>query len=79
VYSLPARSIDPQGVAERAPRSRRELVGRRIRYNHRLQIVAVQGVVGRRAHIHLPTDELTEIHTIGQLTDVIVHKLARKV
>jgi acyl carrier protein len=36
------------------------------------------GMIERELSIHLPTDELGDIHTIGQLTDVIEHKLRGK-
>jgi acyl carrier protein len=33
------------------------------------------GMLERELQIFLPTDELTDIRTIGQLTDLIEHKL----
>lgn len=42
-----------------------------------LSTLEMVGMIERELDIHLPTDELTEIHTIGQLADLVEHKLAR--
>ncbi|MFI5307517.1 MAG: acyl carrier protein [Polyangiales bacterium] len=43
-----------------------------------LSTLEMVGMIERELGIHLPTDELGEIHTIGQLADVIEHKLRAK-
>jgi acyl carrier protein len=40
-----------------------------------LSTLEMVGMIERELSIHLPTDELTEIHTVGQLTDLIEQKL----
>jgi acyl carrier protein len=35
------------------------------------------GMIERELDIHLPTDELTDIHTVGQLTDLVQQKLKK--
>ena len=40
-----------------------------------LSTLEMVGMIERELGIHLPTDELTEIHTVGQLTDLIERKL----
>ena len=41
-----------------------------------LSTLEMVGMIERELGIFMPTDELTEIRTIGQLTDLIEHKLA---
>ena len=41
-----------------------------------LSTLEMVGMIERELDIRLPTDELTEIHTVGQLTDLIELKLA---
>jgi acyl carrier protein len=43
-----------------------------------LSTLEMVGMIERELGIYLPTDELTEIHTVGQLTDLIEQKLAAK-
>jgi acyl carrier protein len=40
-----------------------------------LSTLEMVGMLERELQIFLPTDELTDIRTIGQLTDLIEHKL----
>ena len=40
-----------------------------------LSTLEMVGMIERELAIHLPTDELTEIHSVGQLTDLIERKL----
>jgi acyl carrier protein len=40
-----------------------------------LSTLEMVGMIERELGIYMPTDELTEIRTIGQLTDLIEHKL----
>lgn len=40
-----------------------------------LSTLEMVGMLERELGVFLPTDELTEIHTIGQLTDLIQQKL----
>ena len=40
-----------------------------------LSTLEMIGMLERELKIFLPTDELTDIRTIGQLTDLIEHKL----
>lgn len=40
-----------------------------------LSTLEMVGMIERELSIHLPTDELGEIHTIGQLTDLVERKL----
>ena len=42
-----------------------------------LSTLEMVGMIERELNIHLPTDELTEIRTIGQLADLIEQKLGR--
>ena len=41
-----------------------------------LSTLEMVGMIERELDIFLPADELSEIHTIGQLTDVIEQKLS---
>jgi acyl carrier protein len=41
-----------------------------------LSTLEMVGMIERELEIHLPTDELTDIHTVGELTDLIEQKLA---
>jgi acyl carrier protein len=41
-----------------------------------LSTLEMVGMIERELGIYMPTDELTEIRTIGELTDLIEHKLA---
>jgi acyl carrier protein len=41
-----------------------------------LSTLEMVGMIERELNIFLPTDELSEIHTVGQLADVIELKLA---
>ncbi len=43
-----------------------------------LSTLEMVGMIERELEIHLPTDELEDIHTVGQLTDVVERKLAAK-
>jgi acyl carrier protein len=40
-----------------------------------LSTLEMVGMIERELHIFLPTDELDDIHTVGQLTDLIESKL----
>jgi acyl carrier protein len=40
-----------------------------------LSTLEMVGMLERELRIFLPTDELTDVRTIGQLTDLIEHKL----
>jgi acyl carrier protein len=40
-----------------------------------LSTLEMVGMIERELDIHLPTDELTDIHTVGQLTDLVQQKL----
>lgn len=40
-----------------------------------LSTLEMVGMLERELNVFLPTDELTDIHTIGQLADLIEHKL----
>jgi acyl carrier protein len=40
-----------------------------------LSTLEMVGMIERELDIHLPTDELTDIHTVGQLTDLVQKKL----
>jgi len=40
-----------------------------------LSTLEMVGMLERELKVFLPTDELTDIHTIGQLADLIEHKL----
>jgi acyl carrier protein len=40
-----------------------------------LSTLEMVGMIERELNIYLPTDELTDIHTVGQLADLIEHKL----
>lgn len=42
-----------------------------------LSTLEMVGMIEREFRIYLPTDELTDIHTIGQLTDLVLAKLAQ--
>ena len=41
-----------------------------------LSTLEMVGMIERELGIYMPTDELTDIRTIGQLTDLIEHKLS---
>ena len=41
-----------------------------------LSTLEMVGMIERELGIYMPTDELSEIRTIGQLTDLIEHKLS---
>ncbi|MGD8860962.1 MAG: acyl carrier protein [Myxococcales bacterium] len=41
-----------------------------------LSTLEMVGMIERELSIYLPTDELADIHTVGQLTDLIEQKLA---
>jgi acyl carrier protein len=43
-----------------------------------LSTLEMVGMIERELSIYLPTDELGDIHTIGQLTDLVQAKLAAK-
>jgi len=43
-----------------------------------LSTLEMVGMIEREWAIVLPTDELDDIHTVGQLTDLVQQKLARK-
>jgi acyl carrier protein len=43
-----------------------------------LSTLEMVGMIERELNIFLPTDELSEIHTVGELADVIEHKLAAR-
>jgi acyl carrier protein len=43
-----------------------------------LSTLEMVGMIERELGIYLPTDELTDIHTIGQLADLIERKLAAR-
>jgi acyl carrier protein len=43
-----------------------------------LSTLEMVGMIERELGIYLPTDELTDIHTVGQLTDLIEQKLAAR-
>ena len=43
-----------------------------------LSTLEMVGMMERELGIFLPTDELADIRTIGQLTDLIEHKLGRR-
>ena len=40
-----------------------------------LSTLEMVGMIERELNIHLPTDELTDIHTVGELTDLVQKKL----
>ena len=40
-----------------------------------LSTLEMVGMIERELNIYLPADELTEIHTVGELTDLIEQKL----
>ncbi len=40
-----------------------------------LSTLEMVGMIERELSVHLPTDELTDIHTVGELADLIEHKL----
>jgi acyl carrier protein len=40
-----------------------------------LSTLEMVGMLERELNVYLPTDQLTDIHTIGQLTDLIERKL----
>jgi len=40
-----------------------------------LSTLEMVGMLERELSIHMPTDELTDIHTVGQLADMIEQKL----
>ena len=40
-----------------------------------LSVLEMVGMLERELSIQMPTDELTEIHTVGQLADMIEQKL----
>jgi acyl carrier protein len=42
-----------------------------------LSTLEMVGMIERELNIFLPTDELSEIHTVGQLTDVVLLKLGK--
>ena len=42
-----------------------------------LSTLEMVGMIERELDIHLPTDELTDIHTVGQLTDLVQQKLKK--
>ena len=43
-----------------------------------LSTLEMVGMIERELGIYLPTDELTDIHTVGQLADLIEQKLAAR-
>jgi acyl carrier protein len=43
-----------------------------------LSTLEMVGMLEREMDIYLPTEELGDIHTIGQLTDVVLQKLAAR-
>jgi len=43
-----------------------------------LSTLEMVGMIERELSIYLPTDELGDVHTIGQLTDLVQKKLAAK-
>jgi acyl carrier protein len=43
-----------------------------------LSTLEMVGMIERELSIYLPTDELTDIHTVGQLADLIEQKLSAR-